>query len=52
MKQTQNKWREADLSEKSTGKVLNKVFKVVVNELMNELNDLVDSRSEVSHSIP
>ena len=34
------------------GKVIHKVFNVVVNELKNEMPTLGYSGSEVSHSIP
>ena len=34
------------------GKCLHKIFKAVVNEIKNELPNLVESGSEVSHFIP
>ena len=40
IKQTQNEWKGAELSENSMGKGLHKVFKAVVNELNNALPNL------------
>ena len=40
IKQTQSEWKGEELSEKSMGKVLHKVFKAVVNEINNELPTL------------
>ena len=40
IKQTQNERKGKELSEKSTGKVLHRVFKAVVNELNNTLPHL------------
>ena len=35
IRQAQNDWKRAELSEKSVGKGLNKIFKVIVKELNN-----------------
>ena len=40
IKQTQNEWKGAEISAKSTGKVLHKTFKAVVNKLKNALPTL------------
>ena len=52
IKQMQNEWKVAQLSAKSMGNFLHKVFNAVVNELNNSLPNLLESGSEVSHFIP
>ena len=51
IRQTQNEWKGAELSEKIMGKVLHKLFKDVVNELRNAFPNLGESGSEVSQFI-
>ena len=51
-RQFQNKWKGLELSAKSIGRVLHKLFKAIVNELDNSLPTLVESDSEVSYFIP
>ena len=41
IRQTQNGWKGAELSSKSTGKCLQKFFKDVLNELKNAMHNLV-----------
>ena len=51
IRQTQNEWKGAELSEKIMGKVLHKLFKDVVNELRHAFPNLGESGSEVSQFI-
>ena len=52
IKQTQNEWKVLELSLKSMGKGLHKVFKAVVKKLKNEFPNLGESGSEVLQFIP
>ena len=51
-KNNQGEWKAAELSAESTGKGLNKVFKVLVNKLKNSFSTLGESGSVVSYFIP
>ena len=51
IKQTQNQWKGAYLSENSMGQVLHEIFKVIVEEVNISSPTLVESCSEVSHFI-
>ena len=52
IRQAKSECKGAEISAKSMGKGLHKVFKVVVNELNNSLPTLGESDSEVSNFIP
>ena len=52
IKQTQNEWKRAELSEEGMGKGLHKFFEFVVNGVKNKIPTLEESGSEVSHFIP
>ena len=52
IKRGQEEWKLALLSTQKNGKGLNKLFKAVVNEILQALPILNGSGSEVSHCIP
>ena len=47
IKQGQSKWKEALLSTRNMGKILQKPFKAVVNKILQALSILGESKSEV-----
>ena len=52
IKQRKSEWKGELLSTRNMGKVLHKVFKAVVNEILQVLPILGESGSEVSYFIP
>ena len=52
IKQTQSEWKEALKATRNMGKGLHKVFSTIVSDILQELTNLGESGSEVSHFIP
>ena len=52
IRQRQSEWKGALKATQSMGKVLHTVFSTVVKEISQEMTDLGESGSEVSHFIP
>ena len=52
IKQRQSEWKGALKATCNMGKGLHKVFSTIVSEISQELNNLGESGSEVSHFIP
>ena len=52
IKQSQAEWKGALLSTRNMGKVFHKLFKAVVNEILQLLPILGESRPEVYYFIP
>ena len=51
-KQMKDEWKGALLSTQNMGKGLNKLFKAVVNDILQALPSVGESGSEVSYLIP
>ena len=52
IKQRQSEWKEALRATRNMVKILHKAFSTIVSEISQELTNLGESGSEVSHFIP